>query len=130
MCLFCEIAAGNIPSKKVYEDDQTLAFLDLSQTTKGHTLVIPKKHATSIEDVDLETLNYVNATVLKVIPLLKEKLHCAGFNVLTNASEVAGQTIPHFHVHIIPRYDANDTIKIEFSENDLDLDDVLAQING
>lgn len=128
MCIFCEIANGNIPSKKVYEDEYTLAFLDLSQTTKGHTLVIPKQHVASIEEVDLDTLNHVNATVLKVIPLLKEKCHCLGFNVLTNANEVAGQTVPHFHVHIIPRYDQNDTIKIDFSENKYDLDDILHTI--
>ena len=120
MCVFCEIINGNIPTNKVYEDDLTMAFLDLSQTTYGHTLVVPKKHVDNFWDADQSTIDAVMHTVKTVGDLLKEKLHCEGMNILTNINPVAGQSVMHFHVHLIPRYGKDDTIKIEFSENKVD----------
>ena len=120
MCVFCEIINGNIPTNKVYEDDLTMAFLDLSQTTYGHTLVVPKKHVDNFWDADQDTIDAVMHTVKKVSGLLKDKLHCEGMNILTNVNPVAGQSVMHFHVHLIPRYGKDDTIKIEFSENKVD----------
>jgi len=127
MCIFCEIINGNIPSKKVYEDDVIIAILDISQTTLGHTLVIPKKHYDNFLEVpDSELSNLIVKTKMVSKQILKN-LNAKGCNILINTNEVAGQSVKHVHFHIIPRYDKNDTIKIEFKQNDFDLDDVLAK---
>lgn len=117
MCVFCEIVKGNIPSKKIYEDDNTIAILDLSQATYGHTLIIPKKHSSNVLEIDDES--YVNAMKVakKVAFAIKKSFDdVLGFNLLNNCGEAAGQTVNHFHIHIIPRY-KNDGIKIEFVDN-------------
>ena len=117
MCVFCEIVKGNIPSKKIYEDDNTIAILDLSQATYGHTLIIPKKHSSNVLEIDDES--YVNAMKVakKVAEAIKKSFDdVLGFNLLNNCGEVAGQSVNHFHIHIIPRY-KNDGIKIEFVDN-------------
>ena len=103
-CVFCAIAAGEIPSFKVYEDDLVLAYLDINPFTKGHTLVIPKAHSTGLLNTDDATLAAVIARVKKVAAILKEKLHCDGFNILQNNGAAAGQTVMHLHFHIVPRY--------------------------
>ena len=103
-CVFCAIAAGEIPSFKVYEDDLVLAYLDINPFAKGHTLVIPKAHTTGLLDTDEATLAMLIARVKKVAAHLKTVLPCDGFNVLQNNGEAAGQTVPHIHFHIVPRY--------------------------
>jgi len=122
MCVFCDIISGNIPSSKVYEDDDVLAILDLSQTTRGHTLVMPKKHYENfLEMPNDEYMNLMGKVQLitdKVVKNLKAK----GCNILINTNEIAGQTIMHTHVHIIPRYGVKDTIIFKFTENKYDLD--------
>lgn len=128
MCLFCEIANHNIPSKIVYEDDKVISFLDLSQTTKGHTLVVPKVHSDNIFKANKEDLLYVMDKAQDIGNILMKKLNAEGMNVLVNTNEVAGQTIMHSHIHLIPRYAKEDSIKIEFKENKLDLDSVLDEI--
>ena len=106
-----------------------MAFLDLSQATYGHTLVIPKKHYANILEVDDETLAHVMKIVKNLANQIVEKLDAKGVNVLTNTNEVAGQTVHHFHIHILPRYDENE-LKIEFTDhsNDVDLDEVYQKI--
>lgn len=128
MCIFCEIVKGNIPGNIVYEDDKTIAFLDLSQTTKGHTLVVSKTHCTNILDCDEETLQAMTHTVSVVSKLLVEKLGASGINVLSNANEAAGQTVMHFHIHLIPRYSSEDGFEVKFTENQTDLPQLLKQI--
>lgn len=130
MCIFCNIIEGAIPSSKVYEDDNVLAILDLSQTTLGHTIVMPKKHYDNFLEMPQDEYANLMAKVQEVAKLVTTKLNAKGCNILINTNEVAGQTIMHTHVHIIPRYDENDTVKFEFSENNLDLNEVLKQING
>ena len=130
MCVFCEIIKGNIPSRKVYEDDDIIAILDIAQTTYGHTLVMPKKHYQDIETVDPEILQKLILKVQELAKKLSTNLKAEGHNILVNTNEVSGQTVHHLHFHIIPRYTVNDSIKIEFSENKYDLDEVLAKING
>jgi len=130
MCVFCEIVKGNIPSSKVYEDDEVLAILDISQTTKGHTLVMPKKHYENFLQMPENEYASLMAKVQKVTKLVTNKLNANGVNILINTNEVAGQTVNHTHVHIIPRYDEKDTIKVEFSENKFDLNEVLNQIKA
>ncbi len=128
MCIFCDIIDGKIPSKIVYEDKEIIAILDISQTTKGHTLVIPKKHYNNF----LEMPENEFANLMKVVQQLSKKiiskLNAKGSNTLINTNEVSGQTVMHTHVHIIPRYEENDSIKVEFKENKLDLDKILEQI--
>ena len=130
MCIFCEIIKGNIPSAKVYEDDDTLAILDLSQTTKGHTLVMPKKHYDNFLAMPNDEYQALMGKVQNIAEKAVKNLEANGCNVLINTNEAAGQTIMHTHVHIIPRYDTNDTVTFSFKENKLDLEEVLKEING
>lgn len=115
MCIFCKIINGEIPCYKVYEDDKFLAFLDISQATIGHTLVVPKKHYPNI--LSLED-NDILGVVSLVCKKIEKALDVHNFNILNNCGVKAGQTVDHFHIHIIPRYD-NDTMKIEFGSNEL-----------
>lgn len=118
MCIFCDIAKGTIPSHKIYEDDSVLAFFDINPTSYGHALVIPKEHSNSFLTCKKETLNHVLEVAQQLANQLKENLNCDGINILTNVGEAAGQTIEHFHVHIIPRYEDSpkDNANIQFGE--------------
>lgn len=130
MCIFCKIASGDIPTNKVYEDKDVLAFLDLSQATYGHTLVIPKKHFDNIYALDSETASKVFTTVKDLASKIKTNLNAQGVNILNNNEPCAGQTINHFHIHILPRYD-NDDLSIKFTEHrfsDDEFKDLLAKI--
>ena len=129
MCIFCKIINKEIPSSIVYEDADVLAILDLAQTTLGHTLVMPKKHYANILEIPDDELTHLMSIVKMLAKRISDKLGAKGFNLLVNTNEVAGQTVMHLHVHIIPRYDENDTIKIEFTENKLDLNEIANKIN-
>lgn len=102
-CIFCKIVRADIPSYKVYEDDYTLAFLDIAPVSKGHTLVIPKKHYVNFEDIPEEELSAVIKTVKRVGRMLKENFGVVGYNMQVNNDSIAGQIIPHIHFHLIPR---------------------------
>ena len=130
-CIFCKIVQKDIPGKIIYEDDVCLAFLDLSQTTDGHTLVIPKKHYKNILEVNDETLTHLIVVTKKLANKIVKNLTANGVNILTNANEIAGQTVMHFHIHIIPRYNQDDKIEINFTDrsNDVNLDLILNEIN-
>ncbi len=130
MCIFCEIVKKNIPSSIVYEDEDTLAILDLSQTTRGHTLVMPKKHYDNFLEMPEAEFTALTGKAQMVAKLLMEKLHAEGMNVLINTNEVAGQTIMHTHIHLIPRYSSEDTVTFSFTENHLDLSEVLNEIKA
>lgn len=114
-CIFCKIARGEIPCHKVYEDNEILAFLDISQTTRGHTLVIPKEHFQNFLYVPKDLLGKTISVAQKIAQAEVASLGARGINVLINTNEVAGQSVMHFHVHVIPRYDAQDHLKIEFT---------------
>lgn len=120
-CIFCKIAAGEIPSFKVYEDDLVLAYLDINPFTKGHTLVIPKKHSANLLETDDETLAAVITRVKKIAAHLKAKLGADGFNILQNNGEAAGQTVHHLHFHIVPRF-GGATTEISFANGKGDFD--------
>ena len=107
MCLFCKIVSGEIPCSKVYEDDESLAFLDIAPVHKGHILVIPKKHYANLEEIPGGELQSLILIVKKCGLMLKEKLACAGYNVSENNDPVAGQEIPHLHFHLIPRLEGD-----------------------
>ncbi len=100
-CIFCKIAKGEIPAEKVYEDEETIAFLDIEPVAKGHTLVIPKKHFETMDEMDEETMLTTQKTVQKIAKALLK--FNQGYNVNQNNKPEAGQIVPHVHYHIIPR---------------------------
>ena len=106
-CIFCKIIAGEIPSYKIYEDESTLAFLDINPVNPGHTLVVPKKHLANIEEADEATLCQIMKTVKKVGQSLKKNLGAAGYNVLESNDPIAGQVVPHLHFHVTPRTESD-----------------------
>ena len=102
-CIFCKIVNGDIPSWKVYEDEHTMVFMDIAKDVDGHMVAIPKKHVNNILDCDEDTLNCLMATVKKVANYCVDKCGYDGVNLLNASDESAGQSVPHFHIHIIPR---------------------------
>jgi len=102
-CIFCKIIAGEIPSFKVYEDNNVLAFLDINPVNPGHTLVVPKKHFANIEEADEETLCRLIKILKKVGLSLKKNLAAPGYNVQVNNDPASGQIVPHLHFHVTPR---------------------------
>ncbi len=103
-CIFCKIASGEIPSKALYEDDDFKVILDLGPAAKGHALILPKEHADNLYELSDATASKVLVLAKKMATKMTEKLHCDGFNLVQNNGEVAGQTVMHFHMHLIPRY--------------------------
>lgn len=106
-CIFCKIANGEIPSKTLYEDEKFRVILDLAPAAKGHALILPKEHADNLFELPDETAAEVFVLAKRMAVLLKEKLCCDGLNVVQNNGAVAGQTVPHFHLHLIPRYEGD-----------------------
>ena len=104
-CIFCKIAAGEIPSKTIYEDDTFRVILDLGPATKGHALILPKNHYANLYELPEETAGDVMKLAKKMATIMTEKLGCQGFNLMQNNGETAGQTVFHFHMHLIPRYE-------------------------
>lgn len=106
-CIFCKIAAGDIPSNTVYEDERFRVILDLNPASKGHALILPKNHADDLFDLPGEDRVAVLSVAAKVAGAMKKALSCSGINIVQNNGESAGQTVKHFHLHIIPRYDGD-----------------------
>ena len=106
-CIFCKIANGEIPSSTIYEDDMFRVILDLSPATKGHALIIPKNHMANIFEMDESTAGKAFVLASRIAKAMKEALHCDGLNIVQNNGEIAGQTVFHFHMHIIPRYEGD-----------------------
>ena len=103
-CIFCQIRDGQIPSTGIYEDDKTLAFMDINPVTDGHLLVIPKVHTETIFDMIGPDLSAVWATTKKVADAIRQALQPDGLNLLQANGAAAGQAVPHFHLHLIPRW--------------------------
>lgn len=103
-CIFCKIASGEIPSNTIFEDDNFRVILDLGPATKGHALVLPKAHYADLFEIPEETLAGAVNTGKKVAAMMKKTLKCDGLNLVQNNGEAAGQTVMHFHLHVIPRY--------------------------
>src|SRR5919107_3250077 len=106
-CIFCKIVAGELPATRVLEDDRTLAFMDIAPWTRGHALVIPKAHAADLGEIGEDDLAAVAATAKRVALLQKERLGAEGVNLLNAFGSAAWQTVFHFHVHVIPRYEGD-----------------------
>lgn len=109
-CLFCKIIKGEIPCYKIYEDEFVLAFLDINPDSDGHTLIIPKKHYTDIDDINLDTLTKIFESVKTIKKILEEKLSCDGITLLQNNGNV--QEIKHFHLHLKPQYKNKNSMEI------------------
>lgn len=107
-CIFCKIAAGEIPSKTLYEDEEFRIILDLGPATRGHALILPKNHYRNLFDLPEEDAKKVMALAKKMVLQMREKLNCDGFNLVQNNEETAGQTVFHFHMHLIPRYEGDE----------------------
>ena len=104
-CIFCKIANGEIPSSTVYEDNDFRVILDLGPAAKGHALILPKEHFKDVCELDEEIAAKVLPLGAKIGAAMKEALGCAGFNLVQNNGVAAGQTVFHFHMHVIPRYE-------------------------
>lgn len=106
-CIFCKLANKDIPTNIIYEDDRFTVILDASPATKGHALILPKNHAANIYELPDEDASAVFVLAKKLATKMTEILHCDGFNIVQNNGEVAGQTVFHFHMHLIPRYEGD-----------------------
>ena len=124
-CIFCKIANGEIPSATLYEDEDFRVILDLGPASKGHALILPKSHAANIYELQDETAGKAMILAKKMATKLRDGLNCDGFNIVQNNGEIAGQTVFHFHMHLIPRYkgDKNDDIlkytPLELSDDEM-----------
>ena len=116
--VFCKIIDGEIPCYKIYEDEDVLAFLDISQVTKGHALVVPKKHYDNFLSVPHEEMHKVMDVAQRIGQVQIMKLGAKGVNILSNVNKEAGQSVYHFHVHVIPRYESKEGFKIEMKQSE------------
>lgn len=112
-CIFCQIAQGTIPANKIYEDDHVLAFLDIQPATVGHALVITKSHYDHFLSTPKEDMHWLMNVAQRIGQIQISMLNARGVNILTNAFPAAGQTVPHVHIHVIPRYSPDDRLRIE-----------------
>lgn len=124
-CIFCKIAKGEIPAVKVYEDEKVLAFMDINPINDGHTLVIPKKHVENIFEIGPEELQEVISVAHKIARAIKSSLNPEGLTVVQLNGKVAGQMVPHLHVHVIPRKE-DDPLKISWKMIPGDMDNIKA----
>ena len=128
-CIFCKIVAGQVPCTKLYEDEDVLASLDVNPVTYGHTLVISKEHYSTFLSTPKAIMNKVMNVAQRIGQVQIEQLGAKGVNILINSYEAAGQVVPHFHVHVIPRYTAKDGFRLEFKElKDVNLPKVAEEI--
>ena len=111
-CIFCKLANGDIPTNTVYEDEDFKVFMDVAPATKGHALVVPKNHYADIYEIEPEILGKAAKVAQKVIKHATKVLGCEGYNLMQNNGEVSGQTVFHFHLHLIPRYENMDNTNL------------------
>jgi histidine triad (HIT) family protein len=128
-CIFCKIANGEISSNILYEDEDIIAFLDASPTTKGHALVVTKEHFDNVLYVPKDLIGKAFSVAQKIGQAEVSLFDAKGVNILTNAGEAAGQTVMHFHIHVIPRYDPNDGLQIGFTPKMIEKFDLPVLVN-
>lgn len=131
-CIFCKIANGEIPSRTLYEDNDFRVILDLAPATKGHALILLKNHYKNLYEIEEETAAKVMPLAKKMAVEITQKLGCDGFNLMQNNNEIAGQTVFHFHMHLIPRYnnDNQNLVMKPRQATDEELDAVREAIVG
>ena len=129
-CIFCKIIGGEIPSNTIYEDDEFKVILDASPASKGHALILPKEHYADIYEIDEKTAGHAMQLAKKLAKHMTDVLKCDGFNIVQNNGEVAGQTVFHFHMHLIPRY-KGDQVGITWHPGELsdaDKEEILLKV--
>ena len=120
-CIFCKIANGEIPSTTIYEDDDFRVFFDIAPASKGHRLIVPKEHFDNVFEMNEETAGKLFVLATKVARSLKKELNLEGLNIVQNNGTIAGQTVFHFHMHMIPRY-TGDTVNVGWKPGEADMD--------
>ena len=126
-CIFCKLANGEIPSKTLYEDEDFRVILDLGPATKGHALILPKEHFANLYEISDDIAAKTLVLAKKMATAMTKAFKCEGFNLVQNNGEVAGQTVFHFHMHMIPRY-KGDTAKITWTQGTVtenELEDIV-----
>lgn len=130
-CIFCKIAGGEIPSTTIYENEEFRVFFDINPASRGHCLIVPKEHYSNIFEIDPEVAGRLFSLACVVARKLKEVLDCEGMNIVQNNGEIAGQTVFHFHLHLVPRY-TGDTVNVKWVPGEADMEELaeLAQKIG
>jgi histidine triad (HIT) family protein len=124
-CIFCKIVAGELPATVVVEDELTVAFMDINPATRGHTLVVPRRHARDLLSIDPDDLCATAVAAQRLAGRMSERLGAAGVNVLNSCGAAAWQTVFHFHLHVIPRY-ADDPLRLPWAPAAGDTDEIAA----
>jgi histidine triad (HIT) family protein len=124
-CLFCKIVAGEVPATKVHEDERTVGFMDINPATRGHMLVVPREHAADVHTIDPEDLAACALAAKGLAARVRDRLGADGVNLLNSTGPVAWQTVFHFHLHVIPRYE-NDPLRLPWSPAPGDRDEIAA----
>ncbi len=117
-CIFCKIANGEIPSATLFEDEKVRVILDISPASKGHALILPKEHYANLYEIDDETAKHVIITAKRQATKMRDALGVEGINIVQNNGEIAGQTVFHYHMHIVPRY-KDDNVNIKWEPGEL-----------
>jgi histidine triad (HIT) family protein len=124
-CIFCKIVAGEIPAYVIEQDEQTLTFMDIAPATRGHALVIPKRHATDLWEIAPEQLAAVSAAAQRQALRARDRLGADGVNLINSCGPAAWQTVFHFHMHVVPRY-LGDPLKLPWEPTPGDMDEIAA----
>ena len=124
-CIFCKIVAGELPATIVAEDEHTVSFMDINPATRGHALVVPREHAQDLLSIDSGELSHVMVAAQRLAATAKERLGADGVNLINSCGSAAWQTVFHFHVHVIPRYD-DDPLRLPWTPAPGDSDEIAA----
>ena len=124
-CIFCKIVAGELPSSRLEEDERTITLMDINPATRGHALVIPREHSRDLRDVPEEDLLACTAAARRLAARVPERLGADGVNLLNSCGQAAWQTVFHFHIHVIPRYD-DDPLRLPWTPASGDEDEIAA----
>ena len=124
-CIFCKILAGELPSQIIDEDDKTVAFMDISPATRGHALVIPRRHTRDLLEIGEEDLQATIVAAQRLARRVKERLEADGVNLINSCGSAAWQTVFHFHIHVIPRYD-DDPLRLPWKPQPGDSEEIAA----
>ena len=131
-CIFCKIVAGELPARKVDEDEHTIAFMDINPWTRGHALVIPREHTPNLYEAPEDALHHTAVAAQRLARRMRDRLGCDGINTLNSTNSAAWQTVFHYHVHVIPRYD-DDPLQLPGQPQepgDEELDKVAEELRG
>jgi histidine triad (HIT) family protein len=124
-CIFCKIVSGELPSHQVQEDEHTIAFMDLNPWTRGHALVIPRRHSRNLYEVPDEDLEHASVAAKRLALTMRDRLECDGVNLLNCCEPAAWQTVFHTHIHVIPRYD-DDPLQLPVRPQQADSEELAA----